>query len=663
MHNMNHSFVHERAITNNSESPYASLKSINFGDCQWTEGFWADKFELAEQVMVPHMGSLLKGDIGHAYNNFKIAAGLKDGEAKGMLWHDGDFYKWMESAVYVYGINRDPKIIEELDEIIEVIGKAQQNDGYLHTHVQIKKLERWSQVTNHELYNSGHLLTGACIHHRVTGKSNWLDIAIKHADYLYRIFQPRPESLARFGFNPSQIMALVELYRTTKDKKYLELAGIFVDMRGSVPVELHPSVPYWFTGAQCQMKTPLREETEAVGHAVTGFYLYSGAADVYAETGEQALLDALDRVWSSAVEKKMYLTGAFGQVHHGAYDDQNMVHEGFVDDYLMPNSTSYNETCANIASAMFNWRMLSIKCEARYADIMELVLYNSALVGISVDGKKYFYANPLRMNHGQRQYSDHCDCTESADREPYIECFCCPPNLVRTIAQLSGWAYSLSENGVAVNLYGGNRLDTTLLDGSTLKLTQDTEYPWNGLVKLTVQECKDSQFEIMLRIPGWAKGTKILLNGQDAGVEVVPGTFAKVQREWKKCDVITLDMPMDVQFVEGHPRIEEVRNQVAIKRGPLVYCVESPDLPKGTKILDVYIETTAELKVQHCPDFLGGVSTIKGNVLLRRDHAESMYHTIDKPEWESYRTQFVPYFAWSNRGTAEMTVFMPVLWK
>lgn len=656
------STLHARAVTNNSESPHVRLKSLNYGDCQWTTGFWADRFRLAEQVMVPHMGELLKGEIGHAYNNFKIAAGLQEGQAKGMLWHDGDFYKWMEAVCYIYGAGGDARLVEELDEIIAVIAAAQQEDGYLHTHVQINKLERWSQVTNHELYNSGHLITGACIHHRLSGKSNWLDIAIKHADYLYSVFQPRPERLARFGFNPSQIMALVELYRTTRDAKYLELAGIFVDMRGSVPVELHPTVPYWFAGAQCQMKTPLRKEIEAVGHAVTGFYLYCGAADVYAETGEVELIEALQRIWRSAFEKKMYLTGAFGQVHHGAYDNFNMVHEGFVDDYLMPNSTSYNETCANIAGAMFNWRMLSVEGDSKYADMMELALYNSALVGISVDGKKYFYANPLRMNYGQREYSDHCDCTESADREPYIECFCCPPNLVRTISKASGWAYSLSDKGVAVNLYGANNLDTTLLDGSPLKLSQETDYPWDGEVQLTIQECKAQEFDIQLRIPGWAKSATVEVNGEPADVAPEPGTFVTISRSWQAGDTLTLTMPMEIEMVEGHPRIEEVRNQVAIKRGPIVYCIESPDLPEGVGILDVYIRRDADLRIERRPDFLGGVATIHAGVELRRDKPHAMYETAATPQWKSHEIQLTPYFAWSNRGAAEMTVFMPVLW-
>jgi len=651
-------------IADHSDSPHVKLKSINLGDCHWTDGFWGEKYRLCEKVMVPHMGTLLKGDTGHAYNNFKIAAGLKEGKAEGMWWHDGDFYKWMESAMYIYANNKDEKILKELDEIIEVIGKAQAEDGYLSTPVMIRGQERWSRVTHHELYNSGHLLTSACIHYRATGKRNFLDIAIKHADYLYSVFQPRPERLKVFGFNPSQIMGLTELYRTTKDRKYLELAGIFIDMRGNASLNDRqaspedPAVPYFFLGAQCQNRTPFRKETRAVGHAVLGMYLYSGAADVYAETGEGALLKPLDSIWEDVKRQKMYITGGLGQTHHGAEGRYDMVHEAFLDDYMMPNATAYNETCANVANAMFNWRMLGLKGESKYADIMELVLYNSAMVGISADGTHYFYANPLRMNHGARDYSG----TESAVREPYIACFCCPPNLVRTIAKSPGWAYSLADNGVSVNLYGGNTLNTKLLDGSTIQLTQETQYPWDGDVKISMKNCKETPFEMLLRIPDWAEGSIILVNHKDAGIDVTPGTFARIDRKWKKGDVIELKMPMDIKLVEGHPRIEEVRNQAAIKRGPMVYCVESPDLPKDTGILDVYLPVENNLRAEYKPEFLGGLTTISGKVTLRKGKKEGMYRTLDKPEWETVKTQFVPYYSWSNRGQSEMTVFMPLKW-
>jgi uncharacterized protein len=654
----NLSYGQEQGIINNADSPHVALKSINIGDCRWTSGFWADKFQLCEETMVPHMGSLLKGDTGHAYNNFRIAAGLKEGEHKGMHWHDGDFYKWIESAVYVYAINKDPRLLEELDEIIAVIGKAQEDDGYLSTQITLSDVDRWNNRQYHELYNSGHLLTSACIHHRVTGKRNFLDIAVKHADYLYKTFQPRPKELARFGFNQTQIMGLVELYRTTKNREYLHLAEIFINMRGKSKVEPDPTARYKAIGDMVQERTPLRKSKEAVGHAVLALYYYAGAADVAAETGEQALVDALDRLWNNVVHKKMYVTGACGQTHHGSSSKVDFVHEAFIDEYMMPNLTAYNETCANICNAMFSYRMLALKAESKYADIMELVLYNSALSGISADGTHYFYTNPLRRTH------DHeMDTTDQATRAPYIHCFCCPPNLVRTIAKVSGWAYSLRENGVAVNLYGGNSLDTQMVDGSTLRLTQETQYPWDGTVTITIQECKATPFDLMLRIPGWAEDATVQVNGEDAGIEAVPGTYATLQRRWKPGDVVTLDLPMDIELLEGHPRIEEVRNQVAVKRGPVVYCIESPDLPESACILDVYFPVDSKLTPQYQPDFLGGMTTIRGDVLLRSDKKEGMYRTLDKPAWETVKTTLVPYYAWCNRGQSEMTVWMPIIWE
>ncbi len=651
----------QRGIINNSESPHVKLKSINIGDCQWTEGFWAEKFKLCEEVMVPHMGTILQGDIGHAYNNFQIAAGLKKGTHKGFPWHDGDFYKWMESALYVYGVNQDERIVKELDEIIEVIGKAQKEDGYLHTQIQIHRIKPFSNRRYHEMYNCGHLMTAACIHHRVTGKTNFLNIAVKNANLLYTLFQPQPRELSRFGFNQTQIMGLVELFRTTRDKRYLELAEIFINVRGKSKVVEDSSTLGYPIGDMVQERVPLRKETEAVGHAVLALYFYAGAADVFAETGEQALIDALHRLWNNVVNQKMYITGAVGQAHYGVSTRRDKIEEGFIDQYMMPNMTAYNETCANICNAMFSHRMLGIHGEAKYADIMELVMFNSALSGISADGKLYLYSNPLRVLHDARDYSKLV--TETPDRQPYLQCFCCPPNLVRAIAQCSGWAYSLSAGGIAVNLYGGNRLETKLLDGSMLRLAQETEYPWDGAVKITVEECRGTPMEIMLRIPGWAEGTKILVNGTAAGVEAKPGTFATIKRSWKTGDVVALDMPMKIKLMEGHPRIEEVRNQVAIKRGPVVYCVESPDLPAGTGILDVYLPENANLTAQYRPDFLGGVTTISGEVALRQDSGDGMYRAVENPKWKTVTTQFVPYYCWCNRGQSEMTVFMPLIWE
>ncbi|WP_010134781.1 glycoside hydrolase family 127 protein [Ochrovirga pacifica] len=651
----------QKGIINNTKSPNVKFKSIDIGDCQWTQGFWAEKFKIAQETMVPHMGHLLTGDIGHALNNFKIAAGLKEGKHQGMKWHDGDFYKWMEAAMYIYANNKDPKIVKELDDYIQIIGKAQAPDGYLQTQVQITDLKRFGNRQYHEMYNSGHLFTAACIHNRITGKTNFLDIAIKQADFLCRTFMPQPKGdLKRFGFNQTQIMGLVELYRTTKNEQYLKLAELFINLRGQSKVKPTAVSSYKFIGDMVQERTPLRKAKTAEGHAVLALYFYAGAADVYAETGEKALLDALDRLWTNVVDKKMYVTGAVGQTHHGVSSHVDMVHEGFINEYMMPNLTAYNETCANVCNSMFSYRMLGLHGEAKYADVMELVLFNSALSGISIEGKDYFYANPLRVSH---KGHDPGNDTEFDMRRPYIPCFCCPPNLVRTIAKLSGWAYSLTTNGVAVNLYGGNKLTTTLLDGSKLELVQQSGYPWNGKVTLIIKKAKKEAFDIKIRVPEWAKGSQIQINGKAVSLPVKAGSYVTLHQKWSKNDKITLQMPMEIKLLEGNPLIEEVRNQIAIKRGPVVYCVESPDLPVNTDVLDVYYATDANLTAVHQPEFLGGVTTIQGNFKLRKDTRQGMYTEVKQPRWETTKVQMVPYFAWANRGKAEMSVWLPVLWK
>lgn len=644
-------------------SPHLKHAPIPFGDCHWTDGFWAEKLRNCEQDMLPYMGEVLCGDIGHALNNFKVAAGLKEGEHRGMFWHDGDFYKWLEAATYVYARNGDEALIGEVDEHITIIAQAQEPDGYLQTQVQLRpEVDRYENRKYHEMYNTGHLLIAACTHHKVTGRRNFLDVAVRHADLLCTIFKPETKQFGRFGFNQTQIMGLVELYRSTRDRKYLDLAERFINRRGTFAVEHHPTTAGYPIGDMVQERTPLREADEAVGHAVLALYYYAGAADVYAETGEQALVDALDRLWANVTERKMYVTGAVGQTHYGASTNRDKIEEGFIDAYMLPNMTAYNETCANLCNAMFSYRMLGIHGEAKYADVIELVLYNSGLSGISTSGKEYFYANPLRMIEGARNYNDHENATETPEREPYLACFCCPPNLVRTVAKVSGWAYSLTEKGIAVNLYGGNELRTHLAEGGEIALKQETRYPWEGCVRLSVEKTRSAPWELRLRIPGWAAGAKVMVNGKPVDSEVRPGSYLSLTKNWQAGDVVALDFPLEVQLLEGHPRIEEVRNQVAIKRGPVVYCIESPDLPADTSILDVYLPAPQAWEPVYRADFLGGLTTIKGNILLRKHTTDGLYRPVGVPSWKSVSTSFLPYYAWANRGRSEMTVWLPVRW-
>jgi len=654
----------DRGIANTANSPYAKLRSVDIDDVRWTKGFWAEKFDQCHKVMIPNMWDVLSDpERAHAWQNFRIAAGLENGEFRGNWWMDGDFYKWIEASSYVYALTKDKKLDKLMDKVIAVIKKAQQKDGYIHTPTIIghgtlisrtkqtkysNQTERWQNLGKHELYCMGHLMTAACIHYRATGKTNFLDIAKKTGDYLYKTFVPCPPELAHFGFNPSNIMGAVELYRTTKDPKYLTLAKTFVDMRGSAPGGTD----------QNQDRVSLRQETEAVGHAVTANYLYAGAADVYAEIGDKTLLDALERIWQDVVFKKMYITGATGALHQGVSPRGDKVHEAYGREYQLPNSTAYNETCANIANAMWNWRMLALSGQARFADIMELVLYNSALSGISIDGKNFFYTNVLRRTKGTPFLS-----WDLATRQSYLTCFCCPPNIVRTIAKAHGWAYSLSDEGVWINLYGSNILETEMLDGSKLKLIQETDYPWDGEIKITVDSPKKKEFSIMLRIPGWTKQAYLKVNGRAVNEILKPGTYQELRRIWKKGDLVELNLLMKPQLIIANPFVEEVRNQVAIKRGPIVYCLESPDLPDGVRVSEVIIPRDIELKSEYKKDFLGGVDVLIGEAFYipQGNWTNKLYRKRQAKDKKPITIKLIPYFTWSNRGESEMTVWMPLV--
>ena len=631
------------------DSLYCKLKRVDPGAARWTEGFWAEKFELCRDVIIPSMRRAM--DVpknGAVFSNFAVAAGLEEGTHLGTNWSDGDCYKWIEAVAHVYGVTGDEELDRTMDEAIEVIGKAQDEDGYICTQVQLTNKERWQERIHHELYNIGHLMTAACVHHNITGKDNFLNIAKKLSDYLYDLFQPRPPELAHYGWNPSNIMGLVDMYRVTGDQRYLELAGIFVDMRGSAPGGTD----------QNQDRMPLRSETEAIGHGVTAAYLYCGAADVYAETGEIELMEALERIWEDMISRRIYITGGIGTLHHGTSTRRDPVHEAFGMEYQLPNATAYNETCANIGNAMWNWRMLRVVGEARYADLMERVLYNSMLSAVNVDGKGFFYTNPLRWyGEGQRLLSQ-----DAPARWRIFGCYCCPPSVARTIAKLHKWAYCISDEGVWVNLYGGSSLETELADGSSLKLEQETLYPWDGEIKITIKEATSKPFALMLRIPEWADGAEIKINGADAGIEAEAGTYAVIRREWASGDVVKLTLPMEIRMMKAHPRVEEVRNQVAFMRGPIVYCLESADLPDGFEVDRICVPRDVQLKPRHDPELLGGVTVLEGEArcICEDDRSDKLYQKFSDTPLEPVQVTLIPYFAWANRGSSKMTVWMPL---
>lgn len=647
-------------LVDTGAAPHALVRSVGLEEVRWTRGFWAERFEMCRRQMIPAMWRLMEGtNYSQYFQNFRIAAGFAEGRHRGAQFNDGDFYKWLEAASAVFAATKDAELERQLDGIIDVIAKAQRADGYIHTPVLIR--QRNGDVTakpfqsplNFETYNLGHLLSAACVHYRATGRTNFLAVAQKTAEFLDQAFQRPTAELARHSICPSHYMGLVELSRATHQPRYLELAKKLFAMRDLVADGSDDN----------QNRIPFPQQTNAMGHAVRANYLYAGAADLFAETGEAALWKPLERIWTNVVQQKMHVTGGCGALYDGASPDGarsqraiTRVHQAYGRNYQLPNQTAHNETCANIGSVLWNWRMFLVTGEARFVDVMELALYNSVLSGVSLNGTNFFYVNPLRNLDTLPS-----ELRWSRTRVPYVSSFCCPPNLARTLAEVSNYAYGKSDNSVWVNLYGGSVLRTKLSSGESLTLTQETEYPWNGRVRLTVNECGKTAFVLKLRIPGWAQGASVRLNGLPHDVAAIPSSYLELRRVWQAGDVVELDFPMPAQVLEANPLVEETLNQVAIKRGPMVYCLESTDLPPGPRVLDVAVPDQANLVARYDRLLLSGVVVLEGRVFARVSDVwrGELYRESRPKPTRSIEARFIPYFAWGNRGQSEMSVWLP----
>lgn len=644
-------------------SPYAKLQPFPHHLVRWTNGFWAEWSRICREVMLPNMWRLLQDDqISHAYANFRIAAGLQDGEHQGPKWHDGDFYKWLEAACHVYHVTRDAELDHLMDQIIGVIALVQRADGYIHTPAMIAAraaangAQEFQERLDFETYNMGHLMTAACAHYAATGKTSLLAVANKAVDYLYRFYQSAAPELARNAICPSHYMGVVDMYRATGDPRCLELARNLVEIRSLVK-----------GGDDNQDRIPLRDQQQVVGHAVRANYLYAGAADIYAETGDATLLAALEKLWNNFTSYKMYITGGCGALYDGASPDGSpeqeqitRVHQAYGREFQLPNATAHSETCANIGSVMWSWRMLNLTAEARYADVMELALYNSVLSGISLDGRRFFYTNPLRKVDNLP-----FPLRWSKTREETISCFCCPPNVVRTIAEVGKYAYGQSVDGIWVHLYGSSSANFELAGGIQVGLVQETQYPFAGDISIQVRGSIPSTFAIHLRIPGWAGRAQVCINGAPYSVAPAPGTYLKLERQWSAGDVITLQLDMPPQLIEAHPLVEETSGQLAVQRGPIVYCVESLDLPEGASITDLRIRPGMPLSTASDPALdrlLPGIKVLRGTAYLAEpgsDWRGSLYRPLQPRSLSEIEITFIPYFAWDNRGGSEMTVWIP----
>ncbi|ATC63333.1 ATP-binding protein [Nibricoccus aquaticus] len=669
----------EKSLIDTTKSPHAAMYMTDLADVRWTTGLWAERFEACRTTMIPHMWSIFKDDYeSHAWSNFLVAAGMgagRDGKKQfhGPPFNDGDFLKWVEALVQVYAVTKDPAIDKQLDEIITVVAKAQREDGYLHTQKIIPQRQGLTGATakefedreHFETYNMGHLITTACIHYRVTGKTNFLDCARKAADYIDNLCKTVPKDLAKNAICPSHYMAVIELYRVTREPRYLELGKQLIEIRSL------------FSGKegsdQNQDRTAFRETFEAVGHAVRANYLYAGVADVVAEDGDKTLFKPLEKISEDIATQKLYITGMTGAIydaaspdgaHHTLHPQIKTIHQAYGRDYQLPNITAYNETCATIGYGMWIWRMLTLTGDAQYADLFEQTLYNGILPGISLEGKHYFYVNPLRTDSEYKW-----PLRWSRTRQPnYKASFCCPPNIVRTIAEAHNYAYTLSENSLWVQLYAANTLDTKWTDGARIKLRQETDYPYDGAVKITIDEAPAKDIALKLRIPGWLhkEAATLKVNGTPVSATLKPGSFAEVKRTWKAGDVVTLDLAFKPVLLEANPLVEETVNQVTVKYGPLVYCLEAADLPKGVRLADVVLS----LDPKHRQFTPKAEKIVNANLTtftvpafqLQRDEwkPDQLYREVGAATLKAIDVKFVPYFAWDNRGTGDMSVWVPV---
>ncbi len=650
----------QNGLVNTMQSPHAKLNSVGMSHVQWTKGFWAERFQVCKDAMVPQLWATYTSDsFCFAFKNFKVAASIDTGRFRGPSFHDGDFYKTLEAVAALYASTKDKKLDAMMDDAIAVIAKAQKEDGYIYTKSIIEqkktgKKEMFDDKLSFEAYNFGHLMTAACIHYRATGKNSLLDVAKKATDFLIHFYNTATAEQARNAICPSHYMGITEMYRTTRDKKYLELVKKLIDIRGMSEGSDDNSD-----------RLPFRQMKEVNGHAVRANYLFAGVADVYAETGDETLLQTLGLMWDDVVNQKMYVTGGCGALYDGlslegiSYkpDSIQKIQQAYGKDYQLPNKTAHNETCANIGNVLWNWRMLQLTGEAKYADVIELSLYNSVLSGISIDGNKFFYTNPLAA---AKEYP--YDLRWSGGRQKYIsKSNCCPPNVIRTIAEVNNYMYSIGEKGLYINMYGGNILNTELHDGTKLKLEQTTNYPWDGKITMTIKEATKDVVNIFLRIPGWAKGYSLKINNSFPKVRDTINGYVIAGRQWKAGDKIELILNMPVKLLESNPLVEETKNQVTVKRGPIVYCLESADLP-NQNVFDILIPSS--IKFQPVPMKIdnGNVMALAGEarVLQKFDWNNKLYREVNTTS-TPVKIKLIPYYAWANRGQTDMTVWMPLL--
>ena len=578
-----------------------------------------------------------------------------------MFW-DSDTGKWLEAVGYSLHTHPDPELERQTDEIINNIENAQQSDGYLNTWFTVLEPEkRWTNLRDwHELYNAGHLIEGAVAYYEATGKRTILDVLLRYTDLIDSLYGLDEGKKRGYPGHPEIEMALVKLYRTTGEQHHLNLAKYFLEERGQQPhyfdIEAHKRgddpEDFWAqTYRYCQAHEPLRDQKAATGHAVRACYLYAGLADVALETQDQALIKLSQTLWDDLTSHQMYITGGLGPANSN---------EGFTFAYDLPNETAYAETCASIALAFWAHRMFHLDPNRRYIDVMERALYNTVLSGVSYEGDHFFYANPLASYPNVNPYEHFSGITSDQHyrREEWFDCPCCPPNLARIIASIGSYFYSATANRVYVHLYNHNTLNLQL-DNSAIQLEQQTNYPWDGKILLTVRLDSPKQFDLALRIPGWCQKHSIEINGNQQAISPENG-YAVMSRQWQNGDTVSLMLDMPVEYIAPHPLIRQNAGHLAIQRGPVVFCLEEVD--NGSALANVAIVNNGQAHANFDSNLFGGVCVITGDAVRIEPSTWNgeMYRPQSTVQYEQSSFQFraIPYFLWANREPGEMQVWI-----
>ncbi len=619
----------------------AQLHPIPISAVRLGDGFWSARRKVTLEHSLPTMLDLLEEH--GAVDNFRRLSGKKNTPRKGPLYTDSDVYKWIEAASWALASNETPaaekqKLHAKLEGLTADILAAQEPSGYLNTYyVADKAHQRFTElIRSHEDYCLGHLIQAAVAFYRATGERQLLDASIRFADYIVANFGPNKRPF--FTGHPELEMGLVELYRTTGQAKYLDfvrylLSGVDRDRLKLTPADTH----YAFSGR------PFTSRTDLEGHAVRALYAVSGATDYFAEAGDISVKRTLDTLWTDLTMRKMYITGAVGSRSSG---------ESFGDPYELPNLQGYAETCASIANVMWNFRMLAVTADARYMDVLERALYNGVNAGMSLSGTLYCYRNPLASN-GEKV------------RNPWYDTTCCPPNEERLFESLPGYFYATSRDGIYVNLYHTSDLDWHLENGTPIKLSQVTNYPWSGDVRLTVQPDKPSQFTVYLRWPSWAAAAEIQVNGNRIEGDFKPGSYVPITRTWGSGDTVTLSLPIQTVQMQANPRAADLYGRIAMERGPLVYALEQID-QNGAALNDIFIRPGTTGTTEFRKDLLGGVAIVKFPALVaeRPLGEEPLYEVVGAGFAKQKRPvtlTFIPYYAWANREQSAMEVWVPTI--